>query len=249
MKTHAYRSDPTAWFGQAALASELVSRDLDELSDVDLLRVWRWHGIGVLQRYVTSTPALESRLHVWSPKLERPGIWESGSIHDHRFTLHSSVLAGALEHEEFTDISFTGDRFDHTQYVFPHARIQDPDKPEEMRIVGFVRVRGAQRMVFGQGMEYWFPAGAFHRSRAQGELAVTFCVKHDQQEARASVLAPSIETPVPAFQKDALPEGVLREVLTDAGAALDEVVRTCLPWAPMRGNELLSDLRTRRESP
>jgi len=61
---------------------------------------WRHHGIGVLQGYVAEDVEPEVRLHVWATELVKPGMAESGDIHDHRFDLLSHVLCGQVGHEE-----------------------------------------------------------------------------------------------------------------------------------------------------
>ncbi len=172
----------------------LVSSVLPSLS-------WRHHGIGVLQAYLAEDTDPEVRIHIWDPRLIKPGIAESGSIHDHRFDMVSHVLCGVVGHEEhFATFDPDGD---HRILTVTHARAavatkyHGPVASED----GCYRVT-VNRLLISEGSTYSFPAGVFHRSLVPG-FAVTVVEKHCQRLVPARVLYPVALKPVMAFGHDA----------------------------------------------
>lgn len=173
---------------------------------------WRWHGIGLLQGYIHEAAidrdGYELRAHIWSRDLMLPGIAESGSAHDHRFVLQSTVLVGSLQH---TELYLTRDEEgDHETWTFPHARLHTEANRALMERTGErFRVK-RRRLEISQGQRYRFDRGAFHTSVPLSELVVTLVEKFDQRDMQARVVAPVAKPPVPSF-------GYSREAL----AALD----------------------------
>lgn len=161
---------------------------------------WRHHGIGVLQGYVCEGDAPEVRLHIWHPELVKPGMNDSGAIHDHRFGLVSHVLSGGIAHEEcFAEEDELGD---HAMLRLTHARAAADSKfhgPTEP-LPGRFRVR-RNTMIIHAGSSYSFPAGHFHKTTPLG-LAVTCVEKHEQKPVSARLLFPIARTPVMAFGHD-----------------------------------------------
>lgn len=161
---------------------------------------WRHHGIGALQGYVSEGDAVETRIHIWDPRLVKPGMAESGSVHDHRFDMVSHVLMGTVGHEEwFPTWSPFGP---YTIFALTHARaaattkFHGPITPTGERC--FARVNPIFVTV---GHTYRFPAQTFHRSPVPG-FAVTVVEKHNQRDVPARVLHPSDRDPVMAFGHD-----------------------------------------------
>lgn len=166
---------------------------------IDRVR-WRHHGIGVLQGYVREGVNPEVRLHIWSRRLIKPGIDQSGDIHDHRFTMISHVLYGQVEHEEFIETADPNGEY--TMMSLTHARAaadslyHGPTEPIEGRY-------SASRRWFTihAGKSYIFLAKRFHRSplAVSDDVAVTCVEKHGQTDAPARLLHPVDRPPVMAF--------------------------------------------------
>jgi hypothetical protein len=166
---------------------------------------WRHHGIGVLQGYVAEDAEPEVRIHIWSPRLLKPGMDESGDIHDHRFDLVSHVLVGTVGHEEILPFSQDGGGW--TMLALTHARAA-----KETGYHGPTKELGGQYrinrlpMLIPAGRSYRFPAGAFHRSPVAhihpGGIVVTVVEKHRQSAQPARILYPVDKPPVMAFGHD-----------------------------------------------
>ena len=159
---------------------------------------WRHHGIGCLQGYVVEDAEPEVRIHVWSPKLVKSGMDESGDVHDHRFDLVSHVLVGAVAHEEIFPEEDGGG--DWSMLSLTHARAakdtgyHGPTSP----LPGRFSVR-RNSMMIQAGDSYRYPAGRFHRSPVLPSVAVTCVEKHGQTSAAARILYPTATPPVMAF--------------------------------------------------
>ncbi len=182
---------------------------------------WRHHGIGVLQGYLDEGTGIETRLHIWSRRLLKPGMEISGDAHDHRFDMVSHVLCGTIAHEELSPYeSSTGD---HRMMALTHARAAADNKfhgPTSDLNGSFRVLRHTIRIKAGQ--TYTFPAQHFHRSPLLGgldDVAVTVIEKHRQQDMPARVLYPAAHPPVMAFGHD-MDADLIASVLALARAAL-----------------------------
>lgn len=179
MMSNGYRYTLMSQLDEQALSElrALVSRSLPTLT-------WRHRAIGALQGYVAEDREPEVRVHIWHPQLvlvdtDRDG----GRPHDHRFTLRSTVLAGAIGHEELIVEEHERGAFD--EYEVQHARLgAAPLKPTGRRL--HARTLSA---VIPAGQTYTFPARRFHRSFVVGP-AVTLVSKNRQTEDPARVLFP-----------------------------------------------------------
>lgn len=173
---------------------------------------WRRHGIGVLQAYLTSADDVETRVHVWSEKLVRPGIRGYGDIHDHRFDLTSFVLCGALEHTEMIPAEPTESEPVYQVRQVMHARNNPDGKFAEhpMRVVpgpleATAKTTALQpiEFLFPSGVMYQFKRGHFHRSAsASAKPTVTLVMKTNQIDAGARILGLEDAPMVPAFFRD-----------------------------------------------
>jgi|GEM_PF-5941673 len=179
---------------------------------------WRHHGIGVLQGYVIEDCEPEVRLHVWAPELVKPGMSESGDIHDHRFDLVSHVLCGQVAHEEiFPEESDDGKW---AMLKLTHARAakdtgyHGPTEP----LPGRFHARRASYLI-DEGHTYRFPAGRFHRSPVLAGVAVSCVEKHHQSPSSARILHPIDLPPVMAFGHE-MDWSVVGPVLEKARKAL-----------------------------
>ncbi len=160
---------------------------------------WRCNGLGVLQGYVAEGKAEETRIHIWHPSLEKPGIEASGKLHDHRFTLRSTVLYGSIDHDEYV----LTPKDDGAYQAFPvvHAReamrenktfdgsVTAEPQRYEAKIIPFT---------FHPGDVYAFRKRSFHGTRVRG-LVVTLVSKFEQDSTPARILAPAGSEPVHAF--------------------------------------------------
>jgi hypothetical protein len=162
---------------------------------------WRHHGIGCLQGYVFESGEPEVRMHLWCPRLLKPGMHISGDAHDHRFDMLSHVLVGTVEHEEM--IPEADPEGDYAMLALTHARAaadsnyHGPTTP----LPGFYRV-ARNWWTIHEGYSYRFPMGQFHRSPLTGDLddiAVTIIEKHVQTDIQARLLYPVKHEPVMAF--------------------------------------------------
>lgn len=151
---------------------------------------WRQHGLGVLQAYLTEHEEPEIRVHIWHPALATFTPQEAGRIHNHRFTLRSCVLHGAIGHEEVQVRRDPNGTW--SQHEVIHARNQ---KPEDMPAAceGHYSATFIEGSV-SQGNVYTFPKRAFHRSSVK-DLAVTIVTKIDQDETPARLLTPRDHKP------------------------------------------------------
>lgn len=178
---------------------------------------WRHHGIGALQGYVSEGNDVEVRIHIWSPRLVKPGMEASGAIHDHRFDMVSHVLAGGVGHEEW----FASPDVDgaYETLALTHARaaadskFHGPVTPTGERFAA-----SCNPMFIPEGYSYSYPAGCFHRSTVP-TFAVTCVEKHGQRAIPARVLHPASIPPVMAFGHD-LDAALLVELIKQADVAL-----------------------------
>lgn len=203
-----YRFEPSAV--RALLAAFIATAPRD---------AWRHHGIGVLQAYVREGTDTEVRMHVWHPDLVRPGIRESGAIHDHRFDLVSHVVAGKLRERVF-------------------ETRPDPDGEWEAWSVENARSAGAEKGFDGEclptgsrfsaraherehhaGDRYTLARQVFHETIVDSELAVTLCVMRTKV-GQARLLVRHGEQPVHAFGAPAS-EAVIERVLREARQELE----------------------------
>ena len=183
---------------------------------------FRHHGIGVLQGYVRENSEPEIRIHIWSPKLLKPGMDISGDCHDHRFNMVSHVLAGTVVHESWVPIE--SEHGDHAMMALTHARAaadtayHGPTTPLPGRFTV-----DRQQFVIQAGNSYMFPAKRFHRSPLENpymagvpsEIAVTCVEKHNQQDTPARLLYPIEKEPVMAFGHTPDPE-IVKSVIAMA---------------------------------
>lgn len=180
---------------------------------------WRHHGIGCLQAYLVENANPEIRVHVWDPRLVRPGIRESGDIHDHRFHLVSTVIEGEIREKVFETVA-------------------DPEGDWYAFFVENARSAGAERKFDGDcyvvpdgdryfcgvvprrhetGSQYALERGIFHRTEVDS-LAVTVCQMYNKKGS-ARLLVPYGQEPVHAFGDPASPE-LQQQILSDAVQAL-----------------------------
>lgn len=179
---------------------------------------WRHHGIGVLQGYLLEDYEPEIRLHVWHPKLLKPGMDVSGDTHDHRFDMVSHVLCGMVIHEEVEPI--LDPEGDHRMLALTHARAAaDTNYHGPTREVPGKYKVVRQRLTIDEGNSYSYPAQHFHRSPLRDEVAVTVVEKYNQCPEQARLLFHKDHPPVMAFGHEP-DQALISHVLQLARAAL-----------------------------
>ena len=157
---------------------------------------WRHSGLGMLQAYVHEGTADELRVHVWCSELERPGIRESGLLHDHRFDLTSQILVGALTQVEYKLTPSEAGTWQLHEVV--HARAAAGGNGLVTPLPG--RYTAEQRsFVLSAGDAYAYPKQEFHGTFLQTHYAVTVMTKSQQEEVPARIMAPYGQPVVHAF--------------------------------------------------
>ncbi len=176
---------------------------------------WRHHGIGLIQAYLSPS----HRLHVWSEDLLIPGMTESGAMHDHRFDLHSTVLAGSLHNNLISLDDDGGSPLD--MWEIPRA---SKGTTEEMRRVGGVRAHIMPLQILTPGHTHSIERGEFHWARpVSGSVGVTSVIAMDKRDTSARLLCPSGKPPVHAFDfesDDRTIERVRRQAIASLRSAL-----------------------------
>lgn len=179
---------------------------------------WRHHGIGALQAYVSEGGDIEHRVHIWSPRLVKPGMTDSGDIHDHRFDMVSHVLYGIVGHDVYD--TTPDPQGDWTTMKLTHARAaadsdyHGPTQPTGERFKVHVEPH-----VIPAGSMYKFIAERFHRSVVQQELTVTWVEKHNQRDIQARLLHPIDKPPIMAFGHE-MDEALVEELVALAASRL-----------------------------
>ena len=181
---------------------------------------WRHNGLGLLQGYLHEGSTHEQRVHVWHESLKRPGIEESGLLHDHRFNLTSTVLVGALNQVEY-DLREDPEGKWQLHSVVPARKALAASgtndglvEPLPERYVAYTR-----EVIVREGERYFFPKFNFHGTYKLTELVVTIVNKTEQEEAQAKILAPYGKKVVHAFA-DPYPEESWKPVLAAAYSIL-----------------------------
>jgi len=159
-----------------------------------------WFGLGFVQLKLTPY----ERVHFWHPEL-KPDVAEE-EIHDHRYLFKSFILAGELSHQVF--------RFEDA-YDGNWEKVQvscDPNNPAPPMpaVYGNVVSMGVNQMKAGSS--YLFPAGEFHRTRA--EKAVTLLERASTVAKFARVIRPIGSQPVCPFSNPK-PVDELWEIIAD----------------------------------
>lgn len=204
------------------------------------LRGWRHHALGMLQAELSN----DIRVHVWHPRLRDPHnnlFYENPyrAIHDHRFTITSYVVAGAIIDVPFNVVvdgpnvsGYAEARDEETKgpayavvdvYEIAHAKIQEQAAKEGCltRHAGkaFVRKRG--EMTYKTGDVYTIKRRDFHTTAVR-ELAVTLIHRGDFDDEPARVLG-GAESAIIPYSLDML---ILRNwVLDQAQDLIAETVR------------------------
>lgn len=215
-----------------------TARQLMRRIELHNLRGWRHHALGMLQAELSN----DVRVHVWHPKLRDPFgrlFYENPyrAVHDHRFTITSCVIAGAIVDIPFTVVidgpnvhGYAEARDPITRgleyvvqdvYEIAHAKVQDQaakdGKLAEKVGRAFVRQQGERR--FKTGDVYRIERREFHTSSPQ-ELAVTLIHRSDFDDRPARVLG-GAESAIVPYSLDML---ILRNWVLDQ--AQDLIVET-----------------------
>lgn len=183
---------------------------------------WRHNGLGLLQAYVQEGTEQELRVHIWHHSLKRPGIEESGLIHDHRFHLTSQILCGALRQDEYAlrwekEGAWQAHAVVHAREAMAKHRINDGDVqtlPDRYHAT----ISSTEIYV---GQTYAFPKREFHSTNVLTPIVVTLVTKTAQENFPARILAPFDKPVVHAFA-DPLPESTWEAPLKEARDVLQK---------------------------
>ncbi len=183
---------------------------------------WRYNGQGMLQAYVTEGETEETRIHIWHPNLKKPGIEGTGKLHNHRYTLRSTVLYGAIEHTEYLLTEDNEGAYQTFSVMSAREGMRATksldslvrNEPQRYDVASFM-----QRMPPGD--VYTFQKRAFHGTAVRG-LTITIFSKFDQDDTPARVLAPMGTKPVYAFANP-LPRERWVPYFRDAVVALERM--------------------------
>lgn len=185
---------------------------------------WRHHGIGALQAYVRENVEPEVRVHIWDPRLVRPGIEGHGDTHDHRFDLESTVLCGELiEMVMHSHVDAIHDRFFASAWdvwQVENARSAGPARgfDGECVRVESTRLFLEEPRVHRAGTTYTLKRGVFHRTTVE-KTTVTVCTMREKR-GQARILVPTGTEPVHAFGGPPLDTATKLAVLLSAKEAL-----------------------------
>lgn len=182
--------------------------------------VWRHHGIGTLQAYLREHADPEIRVHIWSPRLVRPGIVGHGNAHDHRFNLTSHVLVGGLRDTRYALTADIGG--DWSVRTVEHARSAGAGRNFDGEHGSAIYHAFVERNVteIRAGESYAIRRGGFHSTETTAPLTVTVCAMANKS-GTAHILAPRGEEPVHAFGEEFLSPSEL----LDVAHAAKELVR------------------------
>jgi hypothetical protein len=217
-----HKAARTGWLDHGDSEVESILCDPDDNRRLALLVAaalptlsWRVHGIGLLQAYLVEGDP-EIRVHVWDETmLQKPGIEDSGAVHDHRFTLDSTILSGSIHHTTYhlTPAADGGWQ----KWTVPHARKFLADRTSE-RAGDFTAVDGRHQAklestTLHAGTRYTFAKGLYHRATAApGTVTIITKRNQDASEAPAKILAPVGTIPEHAFKWQVPPDHIIHIV-------------------------------------
>lgn len=145
----------------------------------------RYHnGVGMMQAYLTE----DVRMHVWHPELTTP-LESFGNRHDHRFSLESIILLGAIVDIQYQELDGEGP---FNIYEVKPAHFGDTPTPQLLSCEHAFSPESIQKHCTGD--RYWVPKRIVHETRAEG-LTVTIMRKFDQEEQWARIIATKDQQP------------------------------------------------------
>jgi hypothetical protein len=179
----------------------------EELRDAG--RKPRVHGNGFVQLDLNDSGT--KRLHVWDEDIPRQTV--ATPIHDHVFSLRSTVLVGTLIHEELEESP--RDAGTHQTYV---AR-QEPGTQNTILVPEPWQcdLEVVQRLILAAGSVYTFPAWKLHQTDHR-DTTMTIMSKINAPESygRPRVLVPVGSEPDNEFHRDGFDEEYLWEFIEKA---------------------------------
>jgi hypothetical protein len=173
---------------------------------------WRHHALGCLQAELDDSV----RIHVWSPVLQAFPPSSLRAVHDHRYDIHSAVVAGTIydmpcivvEDEPFISKGFEPISL----YEILHAKIQAGDDTD-VKLLGPAWVKRLPLVAYEAESSYRIERRAFHTTVVKG-LTVTVVHRSRFDERPARIL--DYETlRISGIVKDTDP-ALVRRVLSEA---------------------------------
>lgn len=176
---------------------------------------WRHHGLGMLQAELSHS----LRMHIWHPSLSTIPDGDFRRVHDHRFTLTSFVIVGAIDDEPWLVRQHGGHEGSNAEmFEIVHAKEQER-VADIARSLGPVYARPWTRRMYLGGDVYTIKRRAFHTTSVEG-LAITMVARTDFDGDHARVLGHGSSAIVPLDEQT----GTLRrEILREASYRLASV--------------------------
>jgi hypothetical protein len=128
---------------------------------------------GLAQGHIGEVGGVEARLHVWHPSLVAPETFGRGDVHDHHLTLRSTVICGAIVHEEIE-----AEADPEGEWTLWHAETTNAPGARVERAPTRVSIRARRRFRIEAGSAYTFAPGVLHRTEVD-DLAITIATAHD----------------------------------------------------------------------
>lgn len=156
---------------------------------------WRHHGLGMLQTELTDT----LRIHIWDPRLVSKEMMWPRCVHDHRFDIHSAVVAGELvdrPHLVHCDGHRTPPEPQWTNvnvWEIQHAKVQDRlvrdgvSHATAANLFSRGSVLKLPAVVWPAGSEYFIPRRQFHTTVVE-ETAITVVHRSNFDDRPARIL-------------------------------------------------------------
>lgn len=172
-----------------------------------------WHPLGFIDIPIERDSSGKLVIHVWHPDFGRPQLPQQ-ICHSHGWTLHSAVLAGAIENQTFEVASDqAGDqRLYKVRYDGPKS-ISDPlDKRVTSKRVDEVQLY--------TGEQYTVADNSFHWSQGLGTLVITVMCASFAQAGPAYVVRPWSSTSTYTYVREPCDRTARDVILADVMQAI-----------------------------
>jgi len=187
--------------------------------------VWRHNGQGMLQAYLREGEGYESRIHIWYPKLRSPGIDFNGLIHNHRFDMSVTVLAGNIWHTEYDVQPAEHSQVEAIEVLHARAAKSETGSYHKAPVPTREKVscKFVHQYVFGAGERYWFPKGKFHSSFCDS-FAVTLVEKYNQEDIKARLIDLGTSPLIASFDSTIESAGEMHVIAQAAVSELEKLI-------------------------
>ncbi len=128
-----------------------------------------WHALGFIHCRLAQNDQGTLRLHIWFKNNSHPAE-QLEKIHDHKFSLNSYVLYGAICNEVFELIETSSGKYDYQAYAVKYL-----DKGSELiPLATYYNVSDVSSSIIRAGCYYTVDSREFHRSSlVNSEMAIS----------------------------------------------------------------------------